>query len=86
MKRAKNPFAFFVFLLLSLQNGFAGESLPAITGKLTAETGEPLAGVSVAPKDNSAAGTTTNDNGAFSINVPGGTMILVFSYVVFGIT
>ncbi|HTF31336.1 MAG TPA: carboxypeptidase-like regulatory domain-containing protein [Flavitalea sp.] len=85
MKRAKNPFVFFVFLLFSLQNSFPGESLPPITVKVTSETGVALAGVNVAPKGNSATGTTTNNNGAFSINVPGGTKILVFSYVVFGI-
>ncbi len=84
MKRTKNHFVFFVFLLLSLQNIFAGEPFPPITGKVTSETGEALAGVSVAPKDKSAAGTTTNENGAFSINAPAGTKILVFSYVGFG--
>lgn len=54
---------------------------PPITGRVTNEAGEPLAGVSVLVKG-TAKGTTTNTNGVFSISVdPGET--LEFSFVGF---
>src|SRR5579872_1311975 len=50
-----------------------------VTGRVTNETGEPLAGVSVLVKG-TAKGTTTNANGVFSISVdPGET--LEFSFI-----
>jgi len=46
----------------------------AVTGKVTNENGEPLAGVSVLIKG-TAKGTTTNSNGVFSLSVePGETL------------
>jgi TonB-linked SusC/RagA family outer membrane protein len=53
-----------------------------ITGKVTTETGAPLAGVSVMVKGTNA-GTATDANGNFSINVPGNNSVLVFSSVGF---
>ena len=50
-----------------------------ITGKVTASTGEPLAGVSVSVKG-TRTGTITDANGNFSITVPDDA-VLVFSYV-----
>lgn len=80
MKRAKNHFAFFAILSLSLQNSFAGEPLLTITGKVTTDTGVALAGVRVAPKDKRTTGTTTNENVAFLIDVPGGAIIFTALY------
>lgn len=52
-----------------------------VTGKVTAATGEALAGVSVSVKG-SRTGTTTDANGNFAITVPDDAT-LVFSYVGF---
>lgn len=51
-----------------------------ITGKVTAESGEPLAGVTVQVKGFTGA-TTTAENGSFSITLQGNETTLVFSYV-----
>jgi TonB-linked SusC/RagA family outer membrane protein len=51
-----------------------------VTGRLTAATGEALAGVSVTVKG-TTTGTTTNAEGAYSLSVPGPNAVLVFSYV-----
>jgi len=51
----------------------------SITGKVTNESGDPLAGVSVVVKG-TAKGTSTNSNGIFSINVDPGD-VLEFSMV-----
>ncbi|WP_423735822.1 SusC/RagA family TonB-linked outer membrane protein [Chitinophaga caseinilytica] len=65
------------------------ESMPAsgkeaadniVTGKVTSEQGEALPGVSVQVKDRKT-GTATNAEGVFSINMPEGTHVLVFSYI-----
>jgi TonB-dependent starch-binding outer membrane protein SusC len=51
-----------------------------IRGKVTDETGAPLASVSVVPKG-SKAGVQTDKDGNFSINVPGtGSITITFSY------
>jgi len=50
-----------------------------VTGRVTSMNGEPLAGVSVGVRGTSQ-GTTTNDNGNFSIEVPAGST-LTFRYV-----
>lgn len=51
-----------------------------ITGKVTDETGAPIANVSVTIKG-SSEGTTTNADGVFSISVPANARALVFSSV-----
>jgi TonB-linked SusC/RagA family outer membrane protein len=51
-----------------------------VKGVVKDEVGEPLIGVSVKIKG-SAEGTITNNNGQYSINVPNGDAILVFSYI-----
>jgi TonB-dependent starch-binding outer membrane protein SusC len=51
-----------------------------ITGKVTNETGEPLAGVTVEVKGIKGA-TTTAIDGIFSITLQGNETTLVFSYV-----
>ncbi|MGV3639411.1 MAG: SusC/RagA family TonB-linked outer membrane protein [Adhaeribacter sp.] len=61
------------------------QSLPAlpvqdITGKVTDEKGEALPGVTVVLKGTSN-GTATGANGSFTLNVPGGTGTLIFSYI-----
>src|SRR5690606_39161486 len=58
---------FSILMVLLFSVGFA-QGQNAVTGKITNERGEPLAGASVKIK-NSASGTTTNEEGLFSINV-----------------
>src|SRR4051794_5634995 len=57
---------------------FAQEIL--VTGKITAKTGEPLMGATVAIKGSNMA-TTTDPEGKFSIHVPSRNVTLVISYV-----
>ncbi len=52
-----------------------------IKGKITDESGKPLAGVSIQVKGN-PGGTTSNDQGEFQLDVPeNSSQVLVFSYV-----
>src|SRR5690349_5410304 len=67
-----------VFLLLSYQ-GQAQEKL--VTGRVLDSTGRGIAGVSVSVKGQSTKGTTTSDNGSFSLSVPSTATTLVFSSV-----
>ncbi|PRD49193.1 SusC/RagA family TonB-linked outer membrane protein [Sphingobacterium haloxyli] len=55
------------------------EAQNTITGRVTTMNGEPLAGVSIGVRGTSQ-GTTTNENGNFSISVPPGST-LSFRYV-----
>ena len=51
-----------------------------VTGTVTDETGEPLIGVSVTPKENPSLGVITNIDGVYKIKMKAYTR-LVFSYV-----
>lgn len=51
-----------------------------VTGKITGESGNPLSGVTVTAKGTATA-AVTDANGDFSIQMPSGASILVFSYV-----
>ena len=51
-----------------------------VSGKITDSAGRPLRGVSVIPKG-SAKGTTTDENGAFRINVNAGSRTLILSSI-----
>lgn len=51
-----------------------------VTGTVTDPTGEPLIGVNVVVKDNPNVGTITDMDGAFSLEVGNG-KVLVFSYI-----
>ena len=51
-----------------------------ITGTVADEKGEPVIGASVLAKG-TAVGVSTDINGAFTLNVPGGSKTLVISYV-----
>jgi TonB-linked SusC/RagA family outer membrane protein len=53
-----------------------------IQGKVTDDKGEPLPGVSIVI-EGTQKGTTTDNNGAFSLSVPDKKSVLVFSYVGF---
>lgn len=51
-----------------------------VKGRVTGEKGEPLPGVSVAIKG-SSKGTTTDNNGNYTLQVPNGTETLVFTFI-----
>ncbi len=68
-------------LLLSYpaSKALAQDATIRITGTISGETGQPLSGVSVKVK-NQAPSTSTDANGAFSLNVaPNST--LIFTYI-----
>jgi TonB-linked SusC/RagA family outer membrane protein len=51
-----------------------------ITGKVTDEKGSPLAGAGISLK-NKTGGTTTNNSGTFSLQLPAGVTAILVSYV-----
>src|SRR5690606_17578281 len=57
-------------------------SFITITGKVTDERGEPLAGVNIIEKGTSN-GTTTRDDGVFILNTENANATLVFTYIGF---
>ncbi|WP_164849867.1 TonB-dependent receptor [Mucilaginibacter limnophilus] len=57
-----------------------GEQAFPVSGKIVDETGVPLPGVTVR-LNNSTQGTTTDANGAFTINVNAETDVLTFSFI-----
>lgn len=59
-----------------------GKKVTEIRGKVSNESGEPLAGVSVTVQ-NTSLGTTTDENGQFEINVPSESSVLVVSFIGF---
>ncbi|MDN3587661.1 TonB-dependent receptor [Pedobacter aquatilis] len=69
-------------MLFTAITGFA-QTLPStfiIKGEVTAQTGEPIAGVSVKVKGTNTGATTDND-GKYSISTTSGNVTLVFSFV-----
>ncbi|OQP63963.1 SusC/RagA family protein [Niastella vici] len=73
-------------LLISLLNlfaifSFAQNNFP-VTGKITDNAGIPLQGVTVQIKGTSIA-TATSKDGAFSLNAPSGSSVLIFSSIGF---
>src|SRR4051812_26441248 len=51
-----------------------------VAGKVTAASGEPLAGVTIQVKNGKGSATTKAD-GTFEINAPGSNAVLIFTYV-----
>ena len=70
-----------VLLLVAGGLGFA-YAQRTITGKVTDAAGEPLIGASVLVKG-STTGSVTDLDGAYQLEVPSGTLVLVFSYTGF---
>lgn len=66
----------FIFLLISL---FSYGQEKKVSGKVTDENGAPMENVSVLVKGQTA-GTVTDANGLYSLNVPDDNAVLVFSY------
>ena len=55
-----------------------------ITGTLTDEAGEALIGASIVVKGAEGVGTTSDIDGSFSLEVPAGYDVLIFSYTGYG--
>ena len=53
-----------------------------VSGEVRDETDTPIPGVNVIVRG-TTAGTTTNEQGHYSINVPDGSAVLVFSFIGF---
>ena len=60
--------------------GFAHLQEIVVQGTVTNGDGEPIAGVSVVLKDE-AGGTTTDEQGMYSLRLPDGNGLLVFTYI-----
>jgi TonB-linked SusC/RagA family outer membrane protein len=67
--------------LVAIRSNDPGEQDIRVSGRITSDAGEPLAGASVTVKG-TKTGTTTNSNGEYSITVPENA-VLVFSIVGF---
>ena len=67
-----------VFLLFSF---VANAQERQITGRVSDSTGRGIPGVSVSVKNLNSRGTTTSENGSFSLSVPSNATTLVFSSV-----
>src|SRR5690606_17359938 len=65
--------------------GLSGAHLQEIvvSGTVTDEQGEPIAGASISLKGNDRV-TTTNESGTYSIRLPNGNGTLVFTYIGYG--
>ena len=74
----KNKFKLLLFLFFIGIGISYGQT--RITGTVADEKGEPVIGASVLVKG-TAVGVSTDLNGAFTLNVPGGSKTLVISYV-----
>ncbi len=71
-----------LYLLLSLIPLFSFAQIN-ISGKVTDENGSPLRGASVSIKYKTG-GTTSDENGRFSIIAPSAKTTLIFSFVGYG--
>jgi len=63
-------FAVAAFVLASLPALSQAQQPATITGRVTAESGQPLSGASVF-LEGSSVGATTDENGRYSFQVPG---------------
>ncbi|HEY0042632.1 MAG TPA: TonB-dependent receptor [Flavisolibacter sp.] len=69
-----------LFLLLSIASSAQDK---VVTGRVADTAGRGIPGITVAVKGQSSIGTTTGDNGGFSLSVPASATTLVFSSVGF---
>src|SRR3546814_6489613 len=78
MKHVKNVWAFAVVLLIMTQ--LVSAQVRTVNGTVTDENSNPLAGISVQVKGGTA-GTATNEEGVFHLEVPAGEIVLTFSSI-----
>lgn len=72
----------FLFLIFSLPTIAFSQNAGSVSGTVKDERGTALAGVSVTVQ-NGSGGTSTDDNGRYTVSVPNTSATLVFSYVGF---
>lgn len=68
-------------LALLMAGTVAGYAQVRVSGTVTDEFGEPLIGAGIVEQANPANGVVTDYDGNYSITVPGGDAVLVFSYI-----
>lgn len=69
----------FILMILCVQNIMAQKR--TVSGIVTDSKNEPLIGVNVAIKNASTTGTITDIDGKYSLEIPSGNSVLVFSYI-----
>lgn len=71
----------FIFLTTEFTCALYAQQVRTVSGNVRDVNGELLIGVSVVVKGNTSVGTTTDLDGKYTINIPTGGKVLVFSYV-----
>lgn len=69
----------FILMILCVQNIMAQKR--TVSGIVTDSKNEPLIGVNVTIKNASTTGTITDIDGRYSLEIPSGNSVLVFSYI-----
>lgn len=69
----------FILMILCVQNIMAQKR--TVSGIVTDSKNEPLIGVNVTMKNASTTGTITDIDGKYSLEIPSGNSVLVFSYI-----
>ncbi|MBT3748045.1 MAG: TonB-dependent receptor [Bacteroidetes bacterium] len=72
---------FLVVMLLLGSVGYSYAQQKSVRGNITTAAGEQLAGVTLYVKGMTSVGTISGENGDYSINLPDGAEVLVFSFV-----
>jgi len=75
MTRCRLYIYMLLFLAITINNAFSQTAI-VVKGKIMSQDGVPLTGASVRQKDGTAA-ATTDKQGFFSLNVPGGAILVV---------
>ncbi|HEX8313469.1 MAG TPA: carboxypeptidase regulatory-like domain-containing protein, partial [Flavisolibacter sp.] len=70
-----------LFLLFSFVSSAQDK---VVSGRVTDSSGRGIAGVSVTIQGQTARGTTTSENGSYSLSVPANVTTLIFSSVGYG--
>ncbi|HEY5824431.1 MAG TPA: TonB-dependent receptor [Cyclobacteriaceae bacterium] len=78
--KAHPRFAWLLFVILWVGSITSAQAQINVRGKVTDETGSGMPGVNVIVK-NTTTGTTTDSDGLYSLSVPDGNGILVFSFI-----
>jgi iron complex outermembrane receptor protein len=81
MRKLLNSIGLPLFLLLSFIGAAQDKT---VSGRVTDSSGRGISGVSVSVKGQASRGTTTTENGAYSLSVPATATTLVFSSVGYG--
>ncbi len=73
---------YFALLLILLASSVAfAQNMKKVTGTVVDEFGEPLPGATVRVKGDATIGVTTNNDGAFTLNVPQSAKVLSVSFI-----